>query len=346
MRALVTGANSLIGSNLVRALIKKGFKVRALIRQKSDRRSLEGLPVELAFGDIFDLESLVKAAEKCKTVYHAAAIFSYHGHTRQSLEDVAVAGTKNVIRAAKLARARRVVLTSSSVVMGSTSEPSVLDEENVSPEAEPNAYTLSKIKQEETGFRLAEEAGVDLVAVCPTLCVGPHDYRLTESNAIILNYLNDPFRATWPGGCNIVGVEDVALGHILASRSGKKFGRYILGSQNLSWSAVHRIISELSGIHGPLTNATHTSCLLAGVIHESIISKVTGRRPVVTRSQAKMVGRYYWYSHERAARLGYRPMPARHALAKAISWLAASHHVSASVRNRMTLSEEVYDQRQ
>jgi dihydroflavonol-4-reductase len=176
------------------------------------------------------------------------------------------------------------------------------------------------------------------------VCIGPHDYRLSESNAIIINYLNDPFRSTWPGGCNIVGIEDVAQGHILAARNGKTGERYILGSENLLWRDLHKMISEICGQQGPLMTASHTSSFLTAVSQEAI-SFLTHRRPMVSRTQAKMVGRYYWYSHERAEELGYHPIPAREALVKAISWLVASHHVPASLRNTITLSEEVYKER-
>jgi len=345
MKALVTGANSLVGASIVRALLSGGHQVRAFVRPTSDTRSLDGLAVEKVPGDILDVDSLVAAAKGCQTMYHAAAIFSYSGHTPQELLAVATQGTRNAVDAAKNAKVRRVVLTSSSLVVGSTLEPAVLDEKNPAPEPDPGAYALSKMKQEETGLRRAQELGVDLVAVCPTLCIGPHDYRLSESNAIVLNYLKDPFRATWPGGCNIVSAEDVARGHVLAARHGKSGQRYILGSQNLEWSAVHRIISELCGIQGPLVTASHTACFLVAVAQE-ITCRFTRRRPLVTREQSRMTGRYYWYSHDRAASFGYNPMPARRALAKAISWLTASHHMPASLRNTLTLSEEVYRERE
>jgi len=155
----------------------------------------------------------------------------------------------------------------------------------------------------------------------------------------------DPFKATWPGGCNIVSVHDVVQGHILIAERGQPGERYLLGSQNLKWSTIHSLISEMCGIEGPLMTANHTSCYLAATVHE-IMSFFTNKRPLVSRDQAKMVGRYYWYHHDRAALLSYSPLPARQALANAISWLVKSDHISGSLRNTMTLSQEVYDQRQ
>ncbi len=344
MNALVTGANSLVGANLVRELLKRGYRVRALVRSTSDTRSLDGLNIEIATGDVLDSVSLINAARGCQLLFHTASIFSYHGHQPDVLLKVATEGTVNVVEASKKAKIKRMVLTSSSVVIGSSEQPVVLDENKNNPEPNPGYYVSSKIKQESVGFRRAKELGVDIVAVCPTLCVGPHDYRLSESNAIIINYLNDPFRSTWVGGCNIVSAEDVACGHILAALNGKKGERYILGSENLLWNDIHKMISEICGQQGPLMTASHTASFLAAVSQE-LITRFTHQRPIVTRAQSKMVGRYYWYSHERANELGYNPIPSRQALVKAISWLVASHHVPTSLRNTITLSQEVYKER-
>jgi len=101
----------------------------------------------------------------------------------------------------------------------------------------------------------------------------------------------------------------------------------------------------LCGIDGPFVTANHTSSYLAATAHE-IIGFLTNKRPFVTRAQAKMVGRYYWYNHDRSSDIGYVPKRnARQALANAISWLVKSHHISNSLRNTIKLSQEIYDQR-
>ena len=344
MKTLVTGANSLVGAHIVRALIAEGREVRAFVRASSDLRGLDGLDIEKAVGDVLDVDSLIEAARGCSMMFHAAAVFSYRGGRARELLSVAEQGTINAVEAAKKAKIKRIVLTSSSVVLGSSPRPEVLDELKGIPESDPGVYAASKIRQEAAGFRRAAELGVDMTAVRPTLCVGPHDYRLTESNAVIINYLSDPLRATWPGGCNIVSARDAARAHLIVARKGKSGESYVAGSQNLRWREVHRMISELCGLQGPLITASHTSSFLAAVAQE-ISCRFTGKRPLVTRAQAKMVGRFYYYGHERLAALGYDPIPSRQALAQAISWLAASEHVPASLRNTLTLSEEVYRER-
>jgi dihydroflavonol-4-reductase len=254
--------------------------------------------------------------------------------------DLAVRGTRNMLEAARNARVRRVVVTSSSVVLGSTTTPQVLDEANSVSEAEPSAYTLSKICQEEEALKIGEKLGPPVVAVCPTLVMGAFDYKLSPSNANIVNYLNDPFRSTFIGGCNIVSAADVAAGHIIAAKRGRDGCRYVLGSENLTWEDTHRLISELTGTFGPMLMLNHTASYLAAAAAEAS-ARLTGTRPLVTRDEARMSGRFFWYSHGRIAELGYAPLSARRALSEAIAWLILRSYIADSVMGKLKLSPEV-----
>ncbi|MBL3591291.1 MAG: NAD-dependent epimerase/dehydratase family protein [gamma proteobacterium endosymbiont of Lamellibrachia anaximandri] len=344
MKALITGANGLIGANLARELLKTGHAVRAMVRPTSDLSSLHSLPVETVNGDVLASDTLAVAMQGCDTVFHTAATFTYWGWSEQQLETLAVDGSLNVINAAQQAGVGRVVLTSSSIVLGSSHRPLVRDESFRLDEADAPPYFLAKERQEQSAFERAAEQGVELVAVCPTMSLGPHGYRLGPSNGIVVSYLSDNFRSTFPGGCNIVSVSDVAKGHILAAEKGQPGTRYLAGSENLEWSKIHQIISELCGLSGPHWKANHATSFLAAAASE-IISSLTGKPPLTTRTQAKMVGRYYWYDHKKLAQLGYHPKSARRALAEAISWLATSPHISRHTRTTLTLSREVYEAR-
>jgi dihydroflavonol-4-reductase len=225
-------------------------------------------------------------------------------------------------------------------VLGSSTNKIIRDETDEFNEAD--AYSIAKAEQEKAGFARAEKLGMELVAVCPTMSVGPHDYRLSPSSAIICAYLNDPFKVTFAGGINIVSVRDVARGHILVAESGRPGRRYVLGSENLEWAAVHLMISELCGVTGPNLQANHATSYLAATAVE-IVATLAGKPPLSTRAQAKMVGRYYWYRHTRAAKLGYSPQPAREALADAIGWLLSTPHIPMTLRGTLTISPEVYN---
>jgi dihydroflavonol-4-reductase len=343
-RALVTGANGLIGSHLVGELLARGYDVRGLVRKTSDLRSLGDLDLELAEGDVRDAESLARATRDCEIVFHTAATFRYWGASSRELEATALVGTENVLRAAGRAGCRRVVLTSSSVVCGSDATTRLRDESDGFEDPDGPAYFRSKHLQEEAAGRIARELGMELVSVLPTMTIGAHDHRLVPSNEVIVNYLRDPFRFTYPGGINVVAVADVASGHVLIAEEGRAGERYLLGGENLEYSLLHRHVSELCGLSGPGPTATHTACLLAATAFEAWAA-VTGGVPPMTRAQARVLGRFFWYSHARAAALGYAPRPARRALAEAIAWLVTSEHVSNELRRQLRLSREVYEAR-
>jgi dihydroflavonol-4-reductase len=345
MKVLVTGATGFIGQHLVRELKRKGYGVRVLLRKDSDTRGLASLDVEKVYGDILDIKTLGPAMHGCGIVFHAAGVFSYWGYSLEQLRVLVVHGTENVLNAAQAAKVKRIVLTSSSVVLGASYKAVSLTEKSPAPKLDDQPpYVLAKAEQEQVAFELAKKLGLQIVAVCPTLVVGGPDFKPTESNRMIVNYLKDPLKATWIGGCNIVSVEDVARGHVLAAVKGISGRRYILGGENLRWSQVHRILSELTGMPGPLVTANQTIAYLGASIQEAV-SFFTKAAPAASRAQSIMVGQYYWYEHAPMKRLGYNPMSARQALAEATSWLVTSEHIPASVRSVMKLSNEIYEVR-
>lgn len=342
MNALVTGAAGLVGAGIVRALLDSGDVVRALVRLESDTTLLRGLPLDIVTGDVLSAEGLAAAMEGTELVFHAAAHFAYFGRTASQLEETAISGTRHVLQAARAAGARRVVVTSSSVVLGYSRDGDVRDEScELASEAGEAPYVVAKLRQDRLTLDLGEELGLEVVLVCPTMTLGPSGTRLGPSNALVVAYLADPLRTTYPGGCNIVSSLDVGRAHLLAAKLGGAGERYLAGSENLEYESLHGMIGELCGVGGPRLRAGHTACYLAAAAEEAS-AHLQRRAPLTTREQARMVGRYYWYSHARLARLGYAPRAARATLAGAVSWLAASPHVSRELRAGLRLSREVY----
>lgn len=338
MNALVTGGSGIVGANLVRELLASGWNVRALVRPGPARRALVGLPIEVVPGDVLDPRTLVDAVSGVDVVFHAAARFSYDAGEQDALERLAVQGTRNVIAAAAAAKVQRVVLTSSSVVFGSSATPDARTEASSFTPDDASRYAVSKVRQTAAAFVTAAASNIELVAVCPTLTVGAWDYGLSESNAIIVKYLNDPFRATFPGGCNMVSARDVARGHVLVAERGIDGQSYLLGADNLHWRDLHAEISSICGTHGPLMTASHTGAYLTAAWAEWS-ARWTGGTPTLTRDEVKMMGRWYWYDDRRARAIGYDPAPTRRALHEAITWLLRTDHVRPDVRAMMRVLE-------
>ena len=343
MKALVTGATGLIGSHLVHALVAARHEVRCLVRQTSRRASLEALPVTWIVGDLLnDGKVLDAACGECDVAFHTAAHYAYGGVSPTEMLDTAVAGTEALLRACGRQGVRTVVVTSSSVVFGYSNSGEIICERDpmTNSDREPT-YVIAKIAQHHQALKLAEHLGLDVRFACPTVTLGPTSSRLGPSNGLIVSDLTDPFSSTFPGGCNLVSASDVAEGHLLIALNGKMRECYLLGSENLTWRQIHGMIADLAGVSPPLAELSHVSAFLAAATEE-IFASMAGRAAVSTRQQATMIGRYYWYSHAKAAALGYAPTTARTALTETISWLVSSSHITREVRARMHLSRDIY----
>jgi dihydroflavonol-4-reductase len=343
MKALVTGAVGLIGAHLVRALLARDWRVRALVRQTSRRESLARLPVEFAIGDVLTPgRHLDMACADCDVVFHGAAHFAYAGVDSATLYATAVAGTENMLAACARMGVSRVVVTSSSVVFGHRDTGTSIEETDglARGDGEP-PYVAAKIAQHRRALQLGSALKLDVRLACPAMTLGPTTGRLGPSNGLIVAYLADPLGCTFRGGCNLVAARDVANGHALIAEHGAPGESYLLGSEYLTWQKIHGIIAELAGVALPNLQLNQTLSFLAATAEE-LRAAIGGRAPLSTREQAAMVGRYYWYSHRKAAALGYAPDPARAALIETVSWLAASPHVSRAIRAGMHLATDIY----
>lgn len=344
MTTLLTGATGLIGSHIVHRLIDRGVPVRVLVRNESQKAKFAGLPVEVAVGDVAeDQAAMVEACDGCASVIHTAAHFAYSGLPASQIHNVAVNGTENVLRACAAAGVKRVVVTSSSVVFGySESQRHLRSEQSDIRFADGDPpYMNAKVVQHNRALEISAQLGLQTILACPTMTLGPTTSTLGPSNAIVAAYLADPFRCTYGGGCNIVSASDIAAGHILLAERGVPGRSYILGAENLTWNAIHTMISELAGISGPRFEINYTGSYLAAA-GEELRAWFSGRPALSSRDQAAMIGRYYWYSHELASDLGYDPVSARDALVETISWMVASQFVSRETRMGLQLSPDIY----
>ncbi|WEB39555.1 NAD-dependent epimerase/dehydratase family protein [Streptomyces yunnanensis] len=336
----MTGATGLVGAQVVRSLLGAGHEVRAVVRRSSDTRQLRALDVCVVDADLRVPVTLRPAFEDCEAVFHCAAVFAYWDVTREDLARANVEGTREVLRAAAAAGVRRVVVTSSSVTCGSSDGPVSRDENGMPGEEYLPDYFLTKLEQERAALAMGTELGVEVVAACPTIVVGGPDWRLVPSNALLTRYLADPLRTSYPGGCNIVSVRDVADGHLLLAEQGTAGERYLLGGENWAWRTIHQTVSELCGTHGPWATTSHAGAYVAATLAE-IRAVLSARTPSTTRAEARTMGRYYWYEHAKAAALGYTPRPARQALAEALGWLVTSPHVPDRIRSGLRPHPEV-----
>jgi len=278
-RALVTGANGHIGSNLVRELIEHRYEVVAFVRDGADLRGLDKLPVTLVRGDVLDAAAVRRAAEGCTYIFHLAAPYVLWAPDDAAIVDPAVRGTENVLRAAKDAGVERVVLTGSCNAVGfSRGEP--LDE-TAWREHATSPYMRAKLEQERHARALADELGVDVVTVLPTAVLGPHDYRKTPTTGPFVDALRGKGPVPFP--MNVVDVRDVARGHRLAAERGTRGERYLLGGDNVDVPTLADMIEKATG-KKPAQGLPPAWVLRTVAAVSEMVAKVSGKPPMITRA--------------------------------------------------------------
>jgi len=324
MRAFVTGGTGFIGGAVVRHLLSAGHEVRALVRPGADTRQLDGLAVERSEGDLSQGDALTVAMAGCEWVFHVAALYSYWGHREAEFYQVNVEGTRNVLHAARLAGAERVVYTSSIAVLGLHPDRTPATEDTPSTLAERiGPYQRSKFLAEAVA-REAEAQGLPVVIVNPTSPVGVGDHKPTPTGQIVVDFLKGRMFAWTDTGLNIVDVEDVAAGHLQAAERGQVGDRYILGGENLTLKQVLDLLAQIVGKPSPRLRIPHSVALAWSGVDVTLARLVPGHTPAATPEKVRLSRRYEWFDSSKAVReLGLPQTPAREGLRKAVDWYQA-----------------------
>lgn len=246
MKALVTGATGFIGRRLVARLHEEGVEVVALVRT-----ARHGLPegVQTVYGDILSPKSLKSIRAKYDRLYHLAGMVTFDPRKRGELIRTNAQGTSNVLEAARHWKVNRSVIVSSACTVGlSYSQDHVLDEEApvVEKLVKANPYMESKVVAEREALRAAQERTV--IIVNPTTAYGPGDWTL-NSGTMVVKIARSAVVPVPSGGSNVVDVDDVAEGIVLAGERGQSGRRYILGGENLSFGQTFFTIAEVVGHH-------------------------------------------------------------------------------------------------
>ena len=313
---LVTGATGFIGRILVPRLLAEGRRVRVLQRRPPSGEPVGGEPVS---GDVTDRESLVRAFDGVSTIYNLAGVVSHVESERAHMEAVNVGGVENVLAAARIAGAGRVVHVSSVASIGMAERPDEpLDESSPFPErAGKYPYIATKRRGEQIALAAAAD-GQDVVVACPAFVIGAGDVNRI-STFVAEQYLRGALRFVTDGGLSYVDVRDVVDGLLLVERSGKQGRRYILGSLdgNLSHRQYFELLGDVSGKRR-LTLPVPAPLLVpsARVLHALHV-------PLPVHPDELDSSRWYWYMTPKRAieELGYAPHPVREGVESMVAYL-------------------------
>ncbi len=250
MTTLVTGATGHVGANLVRALLDRGERVRALVLPGERTAAIDGLDLERAEGDLRDGDSVVRAMQGIDRVYHCAAFVSLRKGDHETLFDVNVLGTRRVMRAALEAGVERVVHTSSLGAVGRNPHGASDESWPANPFDTHLAYEMTKALAEHEVLRAVLD-GLDAVMVNPSGIVGPFDFAPSAVGQTILVLARGKLRAYVEGAFDFVPVRDVVAGHLLAMEKGRRGERYLLSGEVATISQTLGWLAELLGRPAP-----------------------------------------------------------------------------------------------
>jgi dihydroflavonol-4-reductase len=330
MTSLVTGANGFVGSHVARMLLERGEQVKALVRPQSKLKALEGLPVEKVSGDLRDRNSLERAVKGTDRVFHVAADYRLGVSDPQEIYEANVAGTRNLLEAASRAGVRRIVVTSSVATIAVNRGGSLPNEATEARLEEMiGHYKRSKFLAEKEALKGAHE-GMPVVVVNPTTPVGPGDWKPTPTGRIIVDFLNGRMPAYVETGLNWVPVEDVAMGHWIASERGRVGERYILGGRNMLLKQVLDTLAQISGRPSPRVRLPHSFAMAAGYA-DHVFSRIFNRQPRIPLEGVRMSRHKMFVDCSKAAdELGFKAGPVEAALERAVTWYAQNGYVRSN----------------
>ena len=326
MTVVVTGAAGHVGGNLVRALLEKEERVRALVHL--DQRSLQELDVEIVHADVVNPASLRRAFEGADAVYHAAGIVSIQADDRPLIEAVNVKGTGNVVQACLDCGVGRLIHFSSIHALRQYPLDQTLDESRfLVRDTHPDPYDRSKA----AGEREVQKGivrGLDAVILNPTAILGPYDYGPSHMGQTLLALSSGKLPALVPGGFDWVDVRDVAQGAVCAAERAPTGAKYLLSGRWASLRDLATIVGTVVGVRSPWFTCPMFLAQL-GVPLTTALARLRGTRPLYTRFALDTVYHSNRHiSHKRATQaLGYRPRPLEETIRDTLRWFADAGHL-------------------
>jgi len=292
-----------------------------MVRETSDLQNLENLPVEIAVGDLHSGQGLESAVKGCETIFHVAADYRLWVPDPDVMHQVNVRGTEHLLRSAMANGVERIIYTSSVSAVGipASGEPGhedtpVTEGDMIGP------YKRSKFAAEQLVMRMIAEQGCPAVIVNPSTPIGPGDIKPTPTGRVIDDAVHGRMPAFVDTGLNIVHVDDVAEGNLLAYTHGEIGQRYILGSENISLQELLSQVASIVGRRPPSIRIPHRVAMSIAQMAE-VWARLSNTVPQVTVDGVRMSRKKMYFSSDKAKeKLGYRPRPAAEAISDAVDW--------------------------
>ena len=317
---LVTGATGFLGEHLCRVLVERGHTVRGLARSRS--AVLAEIGVEHVRGDVLDGPELDRALAGTTAVFHLAGAVSRDPDDAQRMMRLHVDGTRRVLERMAAAKIQKMVLASTSGTIGVSKDEEILDEN--APYAEEIVagwpYYASKIYQERLAFEHGERLGIDVIAVNPSLLLGPGDRRLS-STGDVRKFIKRKIPVVPDGGINFVDARDAAEATAAALEKGRPGQRYLLGGPNWTMKEFFARLGRISNVAPPrLKLPAKWNRWGASLVEE--LYRHRGKEPPVDRISVEMSEHFWWIDSSKAEReLGFQARDPQLTLVDTVTYL-------------------------
>jgi nucleoside-diphosphate-sugar epimerase len=309
MKVFVTGATGFIGGRIARELRARDDEVLCLVRNPAKAQELATLGCELIEGDLADDAAMRTGMSGCDAVIHGAAIYEVGipKQQRSAMYEANVRGTESVLRAALEEGIPKVVYISTVGAFGNT-HGKVVDETYRHPgNGHTSYYEETKVQAHELARRLIDEEGLPCVIVQPGGVYGPGDHSSIGSTIDQFVAGRLPLIPFPELGMNMVHVDDVADGVLLALDKGKVGESYVLGGQITTMRGLIETLAKVSGRKAP-RRSMPTPVLKALAPIGPVVGKVMGQPPNLSELISSADGVTFWAKHDKAmAELGYSP---------------------------------------
>jgi len=324
MKTVITGGNGFVGSALAAKLVERGDKVRVTVRQGSDTRNIDRLPVEKVYADVRDKHAVRRALEGCGRLYHTAGLYRVWLRDESELHRVNVEGTRIVMQEALRQGMEKVVLTSSVAALGVSDSGKPSDESvrfNLWGTRLP--YEISKYESEEAARALVAQ-GLPLVVVRPSLVLGERDFYPTPSGKLVLDVLHGRYYFFYlDGGINLVDINDAAAGHLLAMEKGRVGESYNLGNNqnNISLKDLFSLISEIAGVASPRLRIPYAAAMAYANVSLLVADRITHRAPLLPPGALQVLHLFKKMDSTKAiTELGLPQTPLRETIGRTVAW--------------------------
>lgn len=319
---LVTGASGFVGSHIVRQLVESGRKVRVLLRKTSSRAALEGLPVEIALGDVLDPASLRTAMQGCTSVFYSVVDPRFWLTDTTPLYRNNAEGLVNAMDVALELGVQRFIFTSTMGTLGFNPEGPVTEDIPFNWRDRASGYILARLAAEDEFLRYCREKKLPGVALCVANTYGPHDYQPTPHGNMLWQVASGKVKVALDAGAPTIDIRDAASAALQAEKFGRAGERYIIANEFISNRDFYGAAAAWGGHPPPRMIPISVGWTIA-TIAEAIFKLLRKKDYLLSKDAVFLSNAFQRMDNSKARReLQWNPRPIRTTIKDAADWFS------------------------